>query len=110
MKKLTKWFEEEIKLAESVGQVGIATLLTLKVGQKLLVKATFDMEYRLLEAYVNKLPKTYRKSNCNWVIAQEFLQYKTSKQGSTSSIEKCIDLGIDPDGYTLERIEVSHDN
>ena len=59
-------------------------------------------QYRLLEKYIYSKPKVYRKRNCNWVIVQEFLQYNTSKQGSTSSIEKCIILGINPDSYEIK--------
>ena len=62
-----------------------------------------DMEYRLLKNFIAHMPNTYRKRNVNWVIVKEFLQRGTSKGGSTSSIEKCRLLGINPDGKTLER-------
>ena len=62
-------------------------------------------EFRLLKSFISHMPKTYRDRHCNWVIVQNFLQYWTSKQGRHSSIEKCRALGIDPDGYTLDRLE-----
>ncbi len=65
-------------------------------------KEVLKTEYRLLEKYINMMPKTYRQRNRNWPIVQEFLQYHTAFAGSTSSIEKCIELGIDPDGYEIK--------
>lgn len=64
---------------------------------------TIDMEYRLLRNFISYMPKTYRNRNRNWVIVQDFLQFGTHKGGATSSVAKCRLLGIDPDGYTLER-------
>jgi hypothetical protein len=62
-----------------------------------------ENEYRLLKNFVDYMPISYRKRNANWVIVMRFLQNGTSKGGSTSSKEKCRMLGINPDGYTLER-------
>ena len=62
-----------------------------------------EMQYRLLRNFIDHMPKTYRKKTMNWVIVRDFLQWGTSKGGSTSSIAKCRELGIDPDGYTIER-------
>lgn len=59
-------------------------------------------EYRLLECFISHMPKTYRKRNINWVIVQAFLQYYTNKAGSTSSIEKCRMLDIDPYGNEIK--------
>lgn len=64
---------------------------------------TLAMEYRLLRNFISHMPKTYRKRNCNWVIVKDFLQFGTFQGGATSSKNKCLMLGIDPDGYTLER-------
>ena len=69
------------------------------------METTLEMEYRLLKNFIAHMPNTYRKKNVNWVIVKDFLQRGTSKGGSTSSVEKCRLLGIDPDGKTLE-IEV----
>lgn len=66
-------------------------------------ESTLDMEYRLLRNFISHMPMTYRKRNCNWVIVQQFLQFGTREGGRTSSVKKCYMLGIDPDGYTLER-------
>ena len=66
-------------------------------------ESTLDMEYRLLKNFISYMPKTYRKRNSNWIIVKEFLQSGTSEGGATSSRRKCLRLGIDPDGYTLER-------
>lgn len=64
---------------------------------------TLDMEHRLLRNFIWYMPMSYRKRNCNWVIVKQFLQLGTRKGGATSSRRKCVLLGIDPDGYTLER-------
>lgn len=69
-----------------------------------------ELEYRLLRNFINHMPKTYRKRNCNWVIVKEFLQRGTAFAGSTSSRKKCIFLGIDPDGYTLEREKLNENS
>ena len=66
-------------------------------------ESTLDMEYRLLRNFISHMPMTYRKRTANWVIVKEFLQFGTSQGGATSSKKKCVMLGIDPDGYTLER-------
>lgn len=80
-------FDELIKKANRVNELEKELMLT---------------EYRLLQRFIQMQPKTYRKRNTNWVIVRSFLQYYTSKQGSTSSRQKCIDLGIDPDAYEME--------
>jgi hypothetical protein len=69
-------------------------------------KETLILEYRLLENFIVYMPNTYRKRNCNWVVVKDFLQFGTSRGGRTSSIEKCLLLGIDPDSYTLKQKEV----
>jgi hypothetical protein len=66
-----------------------------------MTESIFDLEYRLLGNFIEHMPKTYRLRNVNWVIVKDFLQSGTSKAGSTSSIAKCRELGIDPYGYTL---------
>ena len=70
-----------------------------------MTESVLDMQYRLLRNFINHMPKTYRKQNQNWVIAKDFLQSGTSQGGATSSMKKCRLLGIDPDGFTLERRE-----
>lgn len=62
-----------------------------------------EYEYRILKNCVAMMTKTYRKHTANWVIVRDFLLAGTSTSGSTSCIQKCIDLGIDPYGITLER-------
>ena len=66
-------------------------------------ETTIDMEYRLLKNFIYHMPQIYRKRNANWFIVQTFLQRGTREGGSASSRGKCRALGIDPDGYTLER-------
>lgn len=66
-------------------------------------ESTLDMEYRLLRNFIFYMTKAYRNRNRNWVIVQDFLQLGTRKGGAGSSVEKCRMLGINPDGYTLER-------
>jgi len=43
------------------------------------------------------------KKTQNWVFVQKFLLSHTSHAGSTSSINHCIFLGIDPDAYDLDK-------
>lgn len=90
------------KLIKHVEALRDKTLIEFK---KELQENALHMEFRLLKSFISHMPKTYRKQNCNWVIVQSFLQYYTSEQGKHSSIEKCISLGIDPYGYTLDRLE-----
>lgn len=67
------------------------------------METTQELEYRLLRNFIRHMPKTYRKRNCNWVIVQEFLQRGTTRAGRNSSIEKCVEIGIDPWGHTLDK-------
>ena len=67
------------------------------------METIIEMQFRLLRNFISNMPKVYRKRHQNWVIVKEFLQLGTSKGGSTSSIEKCRLLNIDPYGYSLER-------
>lgn len=63
---------------------------------------TYPNELNTIKNVLRIMPKTYRKKSMNWVIVQDILMSSTSFAGSTSSIRKCIELGIDPDSYTLE--------
>ena len=60
-----------------------------------------DKELRILKNYIDNMPKVYRKRNANWVIVQELLMAGTLHAGRTSSIKKCIELGIDAYDYDL---------
>jgi len=59
------------------------------------------IELRLLKNHIELMPKVYRKRNTNVSIVQEFLQLGTSQGGRSSSYQKCIELGIDPDGKEI---------
>ena len=51
------------------------------------------------------MPKTYRKRTWNWVVVSDILLSGTRTAGRTSCCAKCIELGIDPMGYTLDQKE-----
>lgn len=58
-----------------------------------------EYELRILNNFINNMPKVYRKRKQNWEIVRSILLMGTSKSGMTSSIEKCRELGVDPYGY-----------
>lgn len=58
-----------------------------------------EEELRILNNFINMMPKTYRKRNINRVVVRDLLMSGTSKMGSTSCTKKCIELGIKPDEY-----------
>lgn len=59
------------------------------------------MELRILRNFINCMPNTYRKRNCNWVVVRDILMNGTSTAGRTSCIRKCVELDIDPYGYEV---------
>ena len=59
------------------------------------------LELRVLENYIENMTKVYRRRNSNWVVVRDILLIGTSTSGRTSSINKCIELGIDPYEYEL---------
>lgn len=58
-------------------------------------------EKQVLKNFICMMPKTYRQRNINWIIVRDILLANTSTSGSTSCRNKCIELGIDPDGYSI---------
>jgi len=63
---------------------------------------TTDETLRILENYLDMMPKVYSKRHSNWVVARDLLLNRTSTAGRTSCIAKCRDLGIDPYGHDLK--------
>lgn len=61
-----------------------------------------ENELRIVKNFLALMPKSYRQRHQNWFVVQSILIRGTDMAGSTSSIEKCRELGIDPDGYTLD--------
>jgi hypothetical protein len=59
-------------------------------------------ELQILKNFIHMMPKTYRKRHANWVIVHDILLAGTSTAGCTSCRQKCIDLGINPDKYTID--------
>jgi hypothetical protein len=59
-------------------------------------------ELRVLENFINCMTKVYRQRNVNWAVVRDILMQGTSTSGRTSCTAKCIELGIDPWGYTLK--------
>ncbi len=62
-------------------------------------------ELKIVENFINMMPKVYRQRNANHVVVRNILMNGTSTAGMTSCCVKCMELGIDPYGYDLERIE-----
>ena len=58
-------------------------------------------ELRILKNFINCMTKTYRSRTANWCVVRDILMGGTPKMGSTSCIEKCTILGIDPFGYEI---------
>jgi hypothetical protein len=61
-------------------------------------------ELRILNNFINCMPKVYRQRSTNTVVVRDILMNGTSTAGKGSCIKKCIELGIDPDGRQLDRI------
>ncbi|MEG1754344.1 MAG: hypothetical protein RR234_10575, partial [Christensenella sp.] len=61
-----------------------------------------QIELRVLESFIRNMPKAYRKRTHNWVVVNDIL---LPTLGQTSCIDKCKELGIEPYGYTLERVK-----
>lgn len=62
---------------------------------------TKDDEIRILRNYISNMTKVYRQRNRNWVVVKDILMQGTSTAGRTSSIAKCIELGINPDAHEI---------
>ena len=60
-------------------------------------------ELRIVKNFLANMPKTYRRRNANWSVVRDILMQGTHTAGMTSSMHKCWALGIDPDGYTLDK-------
>ena len=59
-------------------------------------------ELRILENFIDCMPNAYRKRNRNQAVVRDILLAGTSTMGSTSCYKKCLELGIDPDGYSID--------
>jgi hypothetical protein len=59
-------------------------------------------EMNIIKNFLRMMPKVYRERHTNWVVVRDILLSGTSTAGRTSCIEKCLQLGIDPCGHTLE--------
>lgn len=44
----------------------------------------------------NSRGRYFKKASYNWVLVQELIQWGTGESGSTSSIAKCKEIGLDP--------------
>ena len=62
-------------------------------------------ELRILKNFLDHMPKAYRARNINWVVVRNILMHRTSTSGRTSCCKKCVQLRIDPYGYSLESEE-----
>jgi len=58
-------------------------------------------ELRILRNFIKKMPKVYRERNHNWCVVRDILLTGTNHSGMTSSIAKCVEIGIDPYGYKI---------
>ena len=62
----------------------------------------YELQIDILHNFIEMMPKVYRKRNCNWIVVRDILLYRTTTSGKTSCIKKCLELGIDPFGYTFK--------
>jgi hypothetical protein len=60
-------------------------------------------EKNILKNYIGCMTKAYRLRTINWCVVRDILLNGTSTAGKTSSINKCIELDIDPYSYDLDR-------
>lgn len=58
-------------------------------------------ELQIVKNFLNNMPKAYRKRNPNWVVVRDILLQHTSTAGSMSCRDKCFELGIKPDAYSI---------
>lgn len=58
-------------------------------------------EIQIVKNYIYHKPKVYRQKNMNWVVVRDILMSGTRNMGSTSCIEKCRELEIDPYAYEI---------
>ena len=63
---------------------------------------TKEEEIRILKNFIRMMPKTYRNRTMNRTIVRDIILNGTSTAGSTSCTKKCLDLGIDPTGFSLD--------
>jgi len=63
----------------------------------------YEYQLRILKNFISNMPKTYRQRNVNSVVVRDILMNGTSTAGQSSCIAKCRELGIDPDGHTLDK-------
>lgn len=63
---------------------------------------TKEEELRILKNFIGMMPKTYRNRTMNRTIIRDILLSRTNTAGSTSCTRKCLDLEIDPTGFSLD--------
>jgi hypothetical protein len=66
-------------------------------------------ELKIVENFLYRMPKVYRKRHANHTVVRHILMAGTSTAGMTSCCIKCNELGIDPYGYNLEKVEGEKD-
>lgn len=60
---------------------------------------------RILNNFIDMMPKIYRKRNDNINVVRDIILRRTFTAGQTSCIELCRALGIDPFGHDFRQME-----
>jgi hypothetical protein len=60
-------------------------------------------ELNIIKNFIDCMTKRYREKTMNCRVVHDILLKRTSTAGMTSCCRKCVELGIDPYGYTLEQ-------
>ncbi len=70
--------------------------------KKLQLNILKNIEQRIFENEENSELESWWNSSSNWVKVQTFINGRSKKAGSTSSIAQCRYIGIDPDSNKLD--------
>lgn len=65
------------------------------------INTSIQQEHRILSNVSRLIPPEKRKAMPNWKLVMDCLLMGTGASGKTSSYEKCKELGVDPDGYSI---------
>ena len=58
---------------------------------------------RVLIAFINRMPKTYRKRTANASVVMDIIQSYTGQAGFSSCCDVCRRIGCDPDAYEFPK-------
>ena len=68
-------------------------------------KMTHRETMRILQNFIDCMPKAYRKRHDNAAVVRDIILAGTNAAGRSSCVRLCRDLGIDPYGYDFGGIK-----